>query len=76
MRSTLTMSGALEETISKVKISILGDSGVGKSCLISVFAAILDNPTFDSFSDIIQQSQATIGKSLTQHNSLIKNTRL
>ena len=67
MRSTLILSAIGEDSLSKVKIAVLGDTGVGKSSLISVFSEYMDNPNCESFVHIVESSKTTIGK----HDPLI-----
>lgn len=43
------------------KLIVTGDSGVGKSCLIQVYSAIV-NHTKETFADIIENPGATVGK--------------
>ena len=50
-----------EKTQYNAKIAVLGDTGVGKSCLISVFSAI-ENKKTDSFAEILDNSEKTVGK--------------
>eukprot|EP00331_Platyophrya_macrostoma_P024446 CAMPEP_0176460546 /NCGR_PEP_ID=MMETSP0127-20121128/34047_1 /TAXON_ID=938130 /ORGANISM="Platyophrya macrostoma, Strain WH" /LENGTH=80 /DNA_ID=CAMNT_0017851915 /DNA_START=55 /DNA_END=294 /DNA_ORIENTATION=- len=43
-----------------LKLIVLGDSGVGKSCLIQVYAAMV-NLQQENFDEIIENSGATVG---------------
>lgn len=43
-----------------LKIIVLGDSGVGKSCLIQVYSAIVSQKQ-ESFLEILENSEKTIG---------------
>ena len=52
----------VEDPTPKVKLSILGDTGVGKSCLIKVFETILENPMFDAFQSLLKTGGGTIGR--------------
>jgi len=44
----------------KIKVAVLGDSGVGKSCLIAVFSAIKSNRT-ENFTEILDDASTTVG---------------
>ena len=46
---------------SSFKLIVIGDSGVGKSCLIQVYSAIV-NHTQENFAEIVESSGATVGK--------------
>eukprot|EP00331_Platyophrya_macrostoma_P029277 CAMPEP_0176439306 /NCGR_PEP_ID=MMETSP0127-20121128/19859_1 /TAXON_ID=938130 /ORGANISM="Platyophrya macrostoma, Strain WH" /LENGTH=208 /DNA_ID=CAMNT_0017823539 /DNA_START=76 /DNA_END=702 /DNA_ORIENTATION=- len=58
----------------KVKVAVLGDSGVGKSCLIAVFSAIKNNRT-DNFDEILADSQMTVGCDFVAVKFAIPNSK-
>lgn len=45
----------------KAKVAVLGESGVGKSCLISVFSAIMNKRCSDTFQEIVDNTTNTVG---------------
>lgn len=50
----------IEEIRMKAKVAVLGDSGVGKSCLIAVFSSIAKN-RLDNNDEILSEALTTVG---------------
>jgi len=62
------------DRITKVKVAVLGDSGVGKSCLIAVFSAIRNNRA-ENFDEILSDSQTTVGCDFVAVKMTLQNNR-
>lgn len=69
MRNSRARSETPTEDIFKAKIAVIGDTGSGKTSLISAYTAMIDNKDPNSLAEALLTSRTTIGN-LTIHLSV------
>lgn len=63
MKESIVQQESHSNDLFKVKITVLGELGNGKSSFISAFAAIADNEKLGDLSEALKSTKLNLGKS-------------